>query len=413
MTFAELTHVFFRIGVLSFGGPAAQIALLHRELVEERAWIKERDFLAALSFCMLLPGPEAMQLATYTGWRLKGTLGGLIAGGLFVLPGAFVVLLLSMAYAYFGTLPFIQSLFLGVQAAVVLIVTQALFRVASRALKSPLSWAIAGAAFLGIFALGLSFPLIIAISALLGALFLQVAPQDEAPPASVLKTFQTVLLWAAIWLSPLALLWAFGGTIAEIGAFFAQLALFTFGGAYAVLAWMADTAVTTKGWLTPDEMIDGLGLAETTPGPLILVTEFVGFQAGFKAGGLLSGLAAVAVTLWATFLPSFLFIFAGAPWTLWIAGKPRLAAALAGVTAAVTGVILNLTLWFAAHVFFGNVETFSAGPLSIIYPDLTSINLDALVIAAFSAVALFGLRLGLPIVLACAACMGFCASLLF
>ncbi len=403
----EITRVFARIGILSFGGPAAQIALLHRDLVEERGWIEERDFLAALSFCMLLPGPEAMQLATYTGWRVRGTLGGIIAGGLFVLPGALVVLALSIAYAHVGDLAVVQALFTGVQAAVVVIVVEALLRVAKRALKTRLAWIIAGAAFLGIFALGLPFPLIIALAAGAGTLFAPPAPAAPSPPASVAATVRTAAVWAALWLAPLGLLVATGGFLAEIASFFSQLALFTFGGAYAVLAWMADTAVNTKNWLTPEQMVDGLGLAETTPGPLILVTEFVGFQAGFAKGGLLVGLASAGVTLWMTFLPSFLFVFAGAPWTLWIAGKPRLAAALSGVTAAVTGVILNLTLWFAAHVFFARVGRWDAGPLSLVAPDWTSLDPVSCLVAALAALLLFGAHRGLPLVLALSAAAGF------
>lgn len=410
---SALISVFFRIGILSFGGPAAQIALLHRELVEERGWISERDYLAALSFSMLLPGPEAMQLATYTGWRLRGVTGGIIAGALFVVPGALVVLGLSVLYAYFGDLPLLQALFLGVQAAVVVIVVEALLRVAKRALKTSLAWGIAGAAFLGIFVFGLPFPVIIAASGLVGALFTRPEPAPTAPPASLSATAQTILIWGAIWITPLALLWMEGEILFEIGVFFSQLALVTFGGAYAVLAWMADTAVTTKGWLSPEQMVDGLGLAETTPGPLILVTEFVGFQAAFHTGGIWLGVAGAAVTLWATFLPSFLFIFAGAPWTLWIAGKPRLSAALSGVAAAVTGVILNLTLWFAAHVFFSKVGQVSLGPFDIIVPELNSLDLHALGIALLATLLIFRLHLGLALVLAVCAGAGWALNASF
>lgn len=401
----DLSNVFFRIGILSFGGPAAQIALLHRELVEERDWITEKDYLAALSFCMLLPGPEAMQLATYTGWRLRGVMGGLIAGALFIIPGALVVLALSVLYAYLGNLPVMQALFLGVQAAVVIIVIEALIRVAKRALKTPAAWAIALAAFLGIFVFGLPFPVIIIIAGLLGAMMTRTEKPESVPAASVSHTFKTIAIWGIIWLAPLALLLPFGGILTEIALFFSQLAIVTFGGAYAVLAWMTDTAVSVQGWLSTEQMIDGLGLAETTPGPLILVTEFVGFQAAFNQGGLFIAILAALVTLWATFIPSFLFIFAGAPWTLWIASKPRLAAALSGVTAAITGVILNLSLWFAAHVFFDIVEKKTYGWANVIIPNWTSLNGAAAGIAVIAALLIFRTKLNLPSVL------GICAGL--
>lgn len=405
----SLTDVFLKIGLLSFGGPAAQIGLLHRELVETRGWISEKDYLTSLSFCMLLPGPEAMQLATYTGWRLRGVVGGLIAGGLFILPGALVVLALSVVYAYLGSVPLVQALFMGVQAAIVVIVFDALFRMARKALQTPAAWGIAIAAFLGIFTFQLPFPLIILLAALMGAFLFKAEPVEPAPVASIKQTLKTILIWTLIWLLPLAILALQGGILFEIGTFFSQLSILSFGGAYALLAWMADTAVTAKAWLSPDQMIDGLGLAETTPGPLILVTEFVGFQAGYNAGGLGLGLVSACITLWVMFAPSFLFIFAGAPWTLWIASKPRLVTALSGVSAAVTGVILNLTLWFSAHIFFENVEKVekvSYGPLSLIMPELSSLNWMAALIALFAALLVFRFKLGLPIVLGICAAIG-------
>ena len=411
MTLSELVRVFGRIGILSFGGPAAQIALMHRELVEERNWISERDFLSALSFCMLLPGPEAMQLATYTGWRLRGVRGGLIAGGLFVLPGAIVVLGLSIAYAYLGNLPLMQTLFLGVQAAVVVIVLEALLKVARRALKGRISWAIAGAAFVGIYAFGVPFPAIIALAAIAGVLFLRADPAPAQPTASLHQTVRTAAIWTVIWLAPLALV-AHDPILSDIAAFFAQLALFTFGGAYAVLAWMADTAVTAKGWLSADQMVDGLGLAETTPGPLILVTEFVGFQAAFASGGLWVGIAGAFVTLWAIMIPSFLFVFTGAPWTLWIAGRPRLSAALSGVTAAVAGVILNLTIWFALHVLFTRLFEAEFGPARILLPDPSSVDFIAAAITFLAAVLLFAFRFNLVLVLGLSAAASWAISVL-
>ena len=282
---AQITRVFARIGLLSFGGPAAQIALMHRELVEERPWLSEAQFLRALSFCMLLPGPEAMQLATYAGWRLRGVPGGLIAGGLFVLPGAAVVLALATSYAYLGTVPLAQALFLGVKATVVVVVLQALMRLSGKALRGPAHWAIAGLSFVGIFAFFLPFPLIIALAAAYGFATADGAPAPAAPPARRTRTGATVALWGGLWLAPLAALWLFApGLLAQVGLFFSKLAVVTFGGAYAVLAYMTQEVVTQHGWLTTPEMLDGLGLAETTPGPLILVTEFVGFLAAFKAG---------------------------------------------------------------------------------------------------------------------------------
>ena len=293
-TFREALAVWAKIGVLSFGGPAGQIALMHRMLVEERRWIAEDRFLHALNFCMLLPGPEAMQLATYVGWRLHGTIGGLAAGLLFVLPGALVVLALSIAYAYFGQVPIVEAAFVGIKAAVLVIVIEALLRVARRALRGPYDAAIAAAAFIAIFFFAVPFPLIVAGAALIGFVLLPSAPQfreqeDRAEPTVPLsRTVLTAALWLAIWIGPLLLVAALLGrahVTTDIALFFSKLAIVTFGGAYAALAYMAQQAVETYGWLSASEMLDGLGLAETTPGPLVLVTEFVGFLAGFRKGG--------------------------------------------------------------------------------------------------------------------------------
>ncbi|WP_309666888.1 chromate efflux transporter [Tabrizicola sp.] len=386
-TLPELTRTFARIGCLSFGGPAAQIALMHRTLIDEKQWVSEPDYLRALSFCMLLPGPEAMQLATWIGWRLHGVRGGLIAGGLFVLPGALVVLILSMIYAAYGTLPLVAALFTGVQAAVVAVVIEALIRVSKRALKSRAAYVIAALAFTALFFLNAPFPLIIASAALYGFLTTRdLAELPDAPAFSVTAALKTASLWAVIWLAPLAALILFDtGILADIGTFFAKLAILTFGGAYAVLAWMAQDVVQVKGWLTLPQMIDGLGLAETTPGPLILVTQFVGYMAAHREGGPLLGLAAAAITLWMTFIPSFGFIFTGAPFIARLTAMPRLAGALAAITAAVVGVIANLSLWFALHVLFRTVATVEAGPLHFILPDLTSLNPVALLIGLAAA----------------------------
>ncbi|MEM0945877.1 MAG: chromate efflux transporter [Pseudomonadota bacterium] len=391
-----LTQIFARIGFLSFGGPAAQIALMHRELVEERTWLDEQTFLRALSFTMLLPGPEAMQLATYAGWRLRGVFGGLIAGLLFIVPGAVVVLALAVAYAYWGTLPVVDAVFLGVKAAVVAIVIEALLKVSRRALKGPAHWVIAGLSFLSIFILGLPFPAIIVLAAFWGAWAGGGQVDNEVPLPQPGGTGRTVVLWLTLWLSPIAVLWALDAQmLTEIAIFFSKLAVVTFGGAYAVLAYMTQEVVVDRGWLDIAEMMDGLGLAETTPGPLILVTEFVGFLAGFRDGGLPLALLSAAVTLWVTFVPCFLWIFAGAPYLDWISARPRLTGALAAITAAVVGVILNLSIWFAAHVIFAQVHSVTFGPFRTIAPDPVSLDPVALGLAAGAAFAL--LVLGWPL----------------
>lgn len=410
MTLPEMTRVFARIGVLSFGGPAAQIALMHKELVDERPWLTEAQFLNALSFCMLLPGPEAMQLATYAGWRLHGTIGGLIAGLLFVIPGACVVLALSVAYAYLGSVPLVSALFLGVKATVVIIVIEALLKVSKRALKSRAAWVIAALAFVGIFALALPFPLIIATAALYGAAR-ATGPIGAAPAITnqrgLARSLRTVIVGLALWWAPVVLLWLSGAEfLTQLALFFSKLAVVTFGGAYAVLAYMAQEVVGDYGWLDAAQMMDGLGLAETTPGPLILVTEFVGFMAGFGSGGLGTALLAASVTLWVTFAPCFLWIFAGAPYIDWIATRPRLTGALQAITAAVVGVILNLSVWFALHVFFGSVTHRTAGPVHLWLPDPATLDLKAVALAIIAGVLLLRLHIGLPKVLGLMALAG-------
>ncbi|HSD93050.1 MAG TPA: chromate efflux transporter [Methyloceanibacter sp.] len=406
-TLREALTVWAKIGVISFGGPAGQIALMHRVLVDERRWIGEKQFLHALNFCMLLPGPEAMQLATYVGWRLHGTLGGLAAGILFVLLGALIVLALTIAYALYGQVPAVEAAFVGIKAAVLVIVIEALLRVARRALRGLYNVAIAAAAFIAIFFFAAPFPLIIAAAALAGYLLAFAVPGPEPkaltepPPVPVSQTLKTATLWLAIWIGPLLALAAIfgrGHVTTDIALFFSKLAVVTFGGAYSVLAYMAQQAVETYGWLSPGEMLDGLGLAETTPGPLILVTEFVGFLAGYRFGGepkLAFGLLGAAVTLWATFAPCFLWIFTGAPYVERLSTNPRLAGALAGVTAAVVGVILNLSLWFALHVLFGRVAAQAYGPLRLWTPDLSTLNAEALALSILAAALLFGLRVGI------------------
>lgn len=409
----DLTRTFARIGILSFGGPAAQIALMHRALVDERKWLTEKEYLSALSFCMLLPGPEAMQLATWSGWRLHGTLGGLIAGLLFVLPGAAVVLALAATYAAYGQLPLVNALFTGVQAAVVVVVIEALLRVGKRALKARSAYILAALAFAGLFFLNLPFPVLILGAGLYGWLTATGATTDLPAPPRAAHTARTVAIWLAVWLVPLAALVAFeGGLLADIGLFFSKLALLTFGGAYAVLAWMAQAVVQDKGWLTLGQMIDALGMAETTPGPLILVTEFVAYLAAHRQGGWPLGIAAALVTLWMTFAPCFLWIFAGAPWLARITANPRLSGALNAIMATVVGVIANLSLWFALHVFFARVEVVSLGPLRLSLPDPATLAPGQLAIALLCGWLLLRRHWNLPLVLGLAAAAGAAISLI-
>ncbi len=395
LAFAEALRVWAQIGVLSFGGPTAQIALMHRVVVDEKKWLTEQQYLNALGFCMLLPGPEAMQLATYAGWRMHGLKGGLAAGLLFVLPGALVVLILSMIYAAFGKVPVVEALFFGVKAAVLVIVIEALLRIAKRALKLPEHWVIAIVSFVAIFFLALPFPAIVLSAAVYGFLrasSLSPATLHDSVPiqARLSETMATIAVWLVIWIAPLAALTALlgrGHVLSELGWFFSKLAVVTFGGAYAVLAYMGQDVVVRYGWLDAGQMMDGLGLAETTPGPLILVTEFVGYLAAYRHGGgtaWLMGLSGAGVTLWATFAPCFLWIFAGAPYIEWINSQPRLKAALSSITASVVGVIGNLSLWFALHVFFRTVDLVTLGPLHLWTPELTTLDWRVVLLAAIS-----------------------------
>lgn len=394
-SYSEMFRVFGRIGLLSFGGPAAQIALMHKELVEDRPWLQEKSFLSALSLCMLLPGPEAMQLATYAGWRLRGVPGGLMAGGLFVLPGALVIALLVGLYAQFGDLPLVQSAFLGVKAAVIIIVLQALRNLSRKTLTRRSAWVIAGLAFAAIFALNLHFPLIIAGAAIWGFFNAQ-DTKAEIAPAKQPFPFRMAAFWLGLWLIPLlALTLAEFELLSEIGWFFAKLAVVTFGGAYAVLAYMTQTIVDQYQWITTAQMIDALGLAETTPGPLILVTQFVAMLTGQIQGGAGLAIAAGAVALWATFVPCFLWIFVAAPFLDQIAARPRLSAALQAITAAVVGVILNLSVWFALHVLFGSVSVSHWGPFSAPTPEWSSLNQSAVILTLIAGFWMLRLRRGL------------------
>ena len=420
-TFAELFATFGRIGLLSFGGPAGQIALMHRMLVDEKRWLDEARYLHALNFCMLLPGPEAMQLATYVGWLLRGVSGGLIAGLLFVLPGAVVLTALSALYMLYGDAPAVEGLLFGLKAAVLAVVLEALIRISRRALKSRRAIIIAVAAFAAIAFAKLPFPLIILLAAIAGALALEATasspsadetPVDDVGRPSFGRFLGTTAIWLAIWLLPLAAITHLLGAshvFAAEARFFSVMATVTFGGAYAVLAYVAQQAVEVYGWLRPEEMLTGLGLAETTPGPLILVLVFVGFLAGAREAGLdplTGGLAGALVTLWFTFAPCFLWIFAGAPYVETVRTVRWLSAALAGVTAAVVGVIVNLGLWFALHVLFGAVGEITLGPLGMPWPQAASFDAPAALIALAAGVALLRFHVNLFAVLGLAAMAG-------
>ena len=418
-----------RIGFINFGGPAGQIALMHRILVDEKRWIDETRFLHALNYCMLLPGPEAMQLATYVGWLMHGTRGGLAAGVLFILPGFLVILALSMAYALLGDLPLVQGILFGLKAAVLAIVAEALVRVSKRALKGPAAVAIAIAAFAAIAFFAVPFPLIIVAAAVIGLLLYwrkrgldRVVSGDPGPAGQAAahtmgtpwaQSWRAIIIWGVIWLAPVAILTAglgFSHVFTQEALFFSKVAVVTFGGAYAVLAYVAQQAVEAYGWLRPDEMLTGLGLAETTPGPLILVLVFVGFLAGFRGetglDPLSAGIIGSLVTLWVTFVPSFLFIFAGAPFIEHLRGNRALAGALAAVTAAVVGVIANLALWFGLHVLFAEVGEATYGPLSLPVPDPRTFDWAAGLIALAATVALLRFHIGVITILLYAALAG-------
>ncbi|MEX2202127.1 MAG: chromate efflux transporter [Dongiaceae bacterium] len=418
-TFREALRTWLKIGCLGFGGPAGQIALMHRIVVDEKKWIDERRFLHALNFCMLLPGPEAQQLATYIGWRLHGTRGGLAAGLLFVLPGAAIVLALSLLYAFYRDVGLVAAIFYGIKPAVAAIVVEALVRIGRRALKGPLHVAIAALAFVGIFLFDLPFPLIIAAAGLAGLLL--PVPHDrraeeivvETAAPSLRRTLATILIWTTIWLGPvlvIGLAFGTGHVLTDIAVFFSKMAVVTFGGAYAVLAYVAQAAVGDFAWLAPGEMVDGLGLAETTPGPLILVLQFVGFMAAFRDGlGIdpaLAGTIGAALVLWVTFAPCFLWIFAAAPYVERLYANRTLGRILAAITAAVVGVILNLALWFLLHVLFAQVARVEVGPLQLWIPDQATLDPFALFLAVAAAIALMRFRIGLLPVLGGAVLLG-------
>lgn len=427
-SFAEATRVFAKIGLLSFGGPAGQIALMHRILVDERKWLDEGRFLHALNYCMLLPGPEAMQLATYAGWLLHGVRGGLMAGLLFVLPGAAVIIALSALYVLAADVPIVDGFLFGLKAAVLAVVIEALLRVSKRALKGRRDYLVALLAFIAIAAFHVPFPVIILAAGLAGAWF-GTAAQSKAAPVDdrampdwtkpTLRRFVTSLtVWGALWLVPLAALYLVLGSqniFTQQASFFSVMATVTFGGAYAVLAWVAQQAVQVYGWLSPDDMLTGLGLAETTPGPLILVLVFVGFVGAAKGAGLgalTGGLAGAIVALWFTFVPCFLWIFVGAPYVETLRKVEWLRAALAAITAAVVGFIANLAVWFGLHVLFATVGEVRFGPVSLAWPDITTFNPWAAAIALGAGLALLRFHANMIATLAAAGLAGVAVKLL-
>lgn len=438
VSLGEAAKVWARIAALSFGGPAGQIAVMHRILVDEKRWIGEQRFLHALNFCMLLPGPEAQQLATYIGWLLHKRLGGLIAGALFILPGALAIMALSWVYVLYGNTGLIAGLFLGLKAAVLAIVLQAVIRIGGRALRTVEAKLLAGTAFVLIFFLSVPFPLIVLGAGLIGFLAGRagsvafkggshggggdgVADADtllgEDLPDHARPRWRGVLfdivLWLVLWLVPIAALLAALGpdhVFSQIAVFFAKMAMVTFGGAYAMLAYVAQQAVEHYGWLRPDEMLDGLGMAETTPGPLIMVLQFVGFLGAYRDPGMLSPLWAGTLggllATWVTFAPCFLWIFLGAPFIERMRGNAALAGALSAITAAVAGVVLNLALWFAIHTVFREVTPVAAGPVGFDRPVLASIDPWTATLTLAAIVAVFRFRIGTFTVLAGAAAIG-------
>ena len=441
VSFRDAFFVWLRVAALSFGGPAGQIAVMHRILVEEKRWISERRFLHALNYCMLLPGPEAHQLAVYIGWLLHRIRGGILAGTLFVLPGLIALGVLSWIYAVYGQIAFVQGLFFGLKAAVLAVVVEAVLRLGKRALKSRTQLAIAALAFVAIFFFAVPFPLLIlgaAAAGYLGRARLRVPPAangsaktagliDDAfekriPPhvrPSFARLVRIAIIGALIWLGPLAALAIAMGSdnvFTAIAAFNSKMAVVTFGGAYAALAYMAQQAVEAYGWLKPDEMLVGLGFAETTPGPLISVVQFIGFMAAFRAPGAmapaLAGTLGGILAMWSTFVPSFLWIFLGGPYVEALLGNRSLSAMLSAVTAAVVGVILNLAVWFALHTLFGRVDDIAGYGMVLHRPVLASVNGAAVLLSLVAALAIFVFRIGMIPTLALCCALGLIITLL-
>jgi chromate transporter len=436
VSFSEAFRVWLRVAALSFGGPAGQIAVMHRILVEEKKWVSESRFLHALNYCMLLPGPEAQQLATYVGWLMHRTAGGIMAGGLFILPGVISIMGLSWIYALWGQTTLIGGLFFGMKAAVLAIVIEAVIRVGRRSLKSRPMQMLATAAFASLFLFGVPFPLVILAAGLIGYAGAKAGRAefagaghastgkadtesllgDELPAhahPTIVQTLRIASVWLALWLVPVAGLLLWLGTdnvFSHIAVFFSKMAMVTFGGAYAVLAYVAQQAVEQFGWLAPGEMLDGLGMAETTPGPLIMVLQFVGFMAAFRDAGGLSPLVAGTLggllATWVTFTPCFLWIFLGAPFVERLRHNRAIAGALAAITAAVVGVILNLAIWFAVHTIFRQTQEWRGYGLSVDVPVWSSLDVWALTLAAGAMLAIFRFRIGMLTVLAVCAAAG-------
>jgi chromate transporter len=435
VSFSEAFRVWLRVASLSFGGPAGQIAVMHKLIVEERRWISDKRFLHALNYCMLLPGPEAQQLATYIGWLMHRTRGGLVAGGLFVLPGIIAIMALSYVYVLFGEVGFVSALFFGLKSAVLAIVLEALARIGKRALKNNVMRALAALAFIGIFFFAVSFPIIVLGAGVIGYLGARAGFQQfelggghgatkgpqveesllgEETPAharpTLASSLRTGAIWLSVWLLPVAALLIFAGAsvFTSIALFFSKMALVTFGGAYAVLAYVAQQAVETYHWLKAGEMLDGLGMAETTPGPLIMVLQFVGFLAAYRAPGglspLMAGTLGGLIATWVTFTPCFLWIFFGAPYIERLRDNEALAGALSAITAAIVGVILNLAIWFSVHTIFRETRHYAGFGLSVDVPVPASVDAWALLLAIAAAIAIFRFKVGMiPTLAACSA----------
>lgn len=443
--FTEAFRVWLRVAALSFGGPAGQIAVMHRIVVDEKKWVGENRFLHALNYCMLLPGPEAQQLAVYLGWLMHRTAGGLMAGILFILPGFLSILALSYIYVLYGDVSVVEGLFFGLKAAVFAIVLQAVFRIGGRALRSPAMVLIAAVAFLAIFAFQVPFPLIILAAGILGYLgattghgWFAIAGGHKAAPGKILSDADSALgegmpaharpnlQWSLrvsmvlllLWLAPVALLYVALGpdnVFTQIGLFFSKMAVVTFGGAYAVLAYVAQEAVQSYQWLRPGEMLDGLGMAETTPGPLIMVLQFVGFLGAYRDAGGLDPLQAATfgaiLATWVTFVPCFLWIFLGAPFIERLRSNVAISGGMAAITAAVVGVILNLAIWFGLHVLFSEVATFQVGPLSMQVPVLSSVEWASVVLTLLAVFGIFRLKMSVMTILLGTAVLGMVSTL--
>jgi chromate transporter len=438
VTFREAFLVWVRVALLSFGGPAGQIAVMHRILVEEKRWISESRFLHALNYCMLLPGPEAQQLATYVGWLLHKTKGGLTAGILFVLPGFISILVLSILYASYSQSTFVEALFFGIKPAVMAVVVEAVIRIGKRSLRNNIMVLLAAAAFVAIFFFSIPFPLIILSAGLIGFIggrlgkdgifnIVKEEPEDAAngngfvittavashTPPSTARAVKLIAIMSLLWFGPIVILAAVLGrhsVFVEEGLFFSKVAVVTFGGAYAVLAYITQQAVSTYGWLNPGEMLDGLGMAETTPGPLIQVVQFVGFLGAYRNPGpfdpLTAGIMGSVITTWVTFVPCFLWIFLGAPYIEKLRGNKALGSALSVITAAVVGVILNLAVWFTIHTMFGEVSDVRTLGMTLHVPVWETVNIASVAIGACAFALIFLFRLGMIPTLAICAALG-------